>query len=35
MCMIHGHELRGGMPGEGDAGLRGIKQRKNVTTVIA
>ena len=36
ICMTNGHELRrqnaGGM---GDAGWRGIKGRKNGTTVIA
>ena len=36
ICMTHGHELRrGGMRLRGSTGWRGIKGRKNVTTVIA
>ena len=36
-CMTHGHELKGGggnAGGKQGAGQRGIKGRKNVTTVI-
>ena len=36
ICMIHGHELRWGNDGgSGDTGWKGIKERKNGTTVIA
>ena len=38
ICMIHGHELRWGNAegGGGDAGWRGIKERKkNGTTIIS
>ena len=35
ICMTHGHELRwGNAGGRGHAGQRGIKGRKNGTTVI-
>ena len=36
ICMTHGHELRwGNAGGRACAGWRGIKGRKNGTTVIA
>ena len=37
ICTTHGHELRWGNPGGrvGDARHRGIRERKNGTTVIA
>ena len=36
ICMTHGHELKAGNAGgRGCAGRRGIKGRKNETTVIA
>ena len=35
LCMIHGHELRWGMRLGGGSAQRGIKGRKNGTTVIA
>ena len=36
ICMTHGHELRWGNDGGGwGTGRRGIKGRKNGTTVIA
>ena len=36
ICMTHGHELRlGNVATRGCAGQRGIKRRKNRTTVIA
>ena len=35
ICMTHGHDVRWGNDGGGCAGCRGIKGRKNGTTVIA
>ena len=36
ICITHGHELKGrNAGGKGGAGQRGIKGRKNGTTVIA